>query len=169
MKTKSLQMNRVYYKPIIACLLVFIFAVAAYGSTSQIEAADGDSKPSKGISTQKALVVKAILEDQSLPDKKTRIKLLGDIGLGKNAYGNILADKNASSADKIAAMKDLINSNMLNGQLAAKVIAADTKLDPSLRVNMVKNFGSPPPVFPSLFNGKNSDDSILAVIETKSL
>lgn len=155
----------------LGCILV---ATTIYGSmdyVSTIETMDDNpqkDKP-KGISFQQAQEVNVILQDQSLPNASAKIEILGNIELPKTSqYGNILASPLFGVDDKIAAIQSLVNSNMLKGQLAANTIAADDKLYGNVKVGLIKQFGSPPPVYPGIFNSKSTIENQLAIIGTKN-
>jgi hypothetical protein len=69
--------------------------------------------------------------------------------------------------DKIVQLLELVNKNILSGQLAARIISLDEKIDSNTKSKMIQNFGSPPPVYPKVFNGTNSADNEMSLIQAK--
>ena len=135
---------------------------------------ESDQK-SPGLSYQQALELNAILQDTTLSTADEKLKLIRQINIPeKSVYGNVLANigntSSTSTSDKqkqITQLQSLLKDNMLSGQLAARIISLDKNIDNNTKSKMIQQFGSPPPVYPNIFDGSNTTENEMTLIQTK--
>ena len=145
-------------------------------------AKDPNASPPKtpGLQYQQALELNAILQDTTLSSPAEKINLIKQLNIpAESPYGKALMSSkpsgNASSSSsstsnanfQILQLQELLNKNMYNGQLAARIIAEDQKMEDAKKVQMIQKFGSPPPVYPGIFNGTNTVENEIALVQTK--
>jgi len=148
---------------------------------------DPNASPPKtpGLQYQQALELNAILQDTTLSSPTEKINLIKQLNIpAESPYGKALtvtatgntavssgnteASSSTSNANfQILQLQDLLNKNMYSGQLAARIISEDQKMEDAKKVQMIKKFGSPPPVYPQIFNGANTVENEIALIQTK--
>jgi hypothetical protein len=165
-------MKRWFFYTIVAFLSIVIIGAAAYNSRTIRETAraDSDSPPERvpGLSFQQAQELTVILQDTSLTDFNKKLSLIRKINIPEGTpYSKVLADSSLEAKDKIVQLLELVNKNILSGQLAARIISLDEKIDSNTKSKMIQNFGSPPPVYPKVFNGTNSADNEMSLIQAK--
>ena len=167
-------MKRWFFYTIVVFLSIVIVGAAAYNSRTIRETArsdsDSDSPPERvpGLSFQQAQELTIILQDTSLTDFNKKLSLIRQINIPDGTpYSKVLSDSSLEAKDKILQLVELVNKNILSGQLAARIISLNEKIDNNTKSKMIQNFGSPPPVYPKVFNGTNSVDSEMTLIQTK--
>ena len=188
-------MKRWIFYTIVIFLIIVILSAAAYNARTVREyASTSDESSSSAPKTPKlqyypALELNAILQDTTLSSSTEKINLIKQLNIPEESlYGKVLtsvgnsaatsgnaaatsgnaAPSSMSNADnQISQLQDLLNKNMHSGQLASRIIAEDQKIDSKQKVQMIKKFGSPPPIYPKIFNGSNTTDNEIALVQTK--
>jgi hypothetical protein len=115
---------------------------------------------------QNALEAVAILQDKTITPDAQMILLKSR--LKGNAYDEILSNNAMNPTDKIEKIKSILEKSAFQGQLTARIISLDQKLDTQTKLRMIQALGNPPPVYPNMFKGKISDDNILELIQIKT-
>lgn len=173
-------MKRWFFYTIVVFLSIVIVGAAAYNSRTIRETArsdsdsgsdsDSSSPPERvpGLSFQQAQELNIILQDTSLTDFNKKLSLIRQINIPDGTpYSKVLSDSSLEAKDKISQLVELANKNLLSGQLAARIISLNEKIDNNTKSKMIQNFGSPPPVYPKVFNGSNSTDNEMVLIQAK--
>lgn len=115
---------------------------------------------------QNALEAIAILQDTTIPPSLQIILL--KMRLNGTAYDTILSNKSMNAINKIKQIQSILATSALKGQLTARIISEDKRIDTKSQLNMIKTLGDPPPVYPTMFNGKILESDILERIKTKT-